>query len=136
MARELLIDANAILRYLIADHPQHAAAMQALLEQAERAEVRLRVTPLILAECAWVLRSFYKLSHEDISNGLLQFCALDGVVPDEASVSLEALRVFGQRRVDYADAYLAALGRAQGTAVATFDRDLARLGCEVVTPGS
>ncbi len=134
MASDLWLDTNPILRYVLSDDDLQAAAVEALLERAAQGEVRLHIPPLVLAECVWVLRAAYKTPYSEVSNALLQFCALTGVQVEDEANSLSALRTVGRAKVDFADAYLAALALTRGWGVATFDGDFRKLGCAVVTP--
>ena len=54
----VLLDANVLPHYLIGDPQGMADRARTLLERAERGELMLILTPLILAECVWVLKSF------------------------------------------------------------------------------
>lgn len=130
----LWLDANAILRFLVNDHEEHARRVEGLLERAERGEVQLVVTALVIAECTWVLKSFYKRDRVEIAEGLLRFLAADGLTLPEEDAVLEGLRLMLTRSVDFADAYLAACAKGRGEAVASFDLDYRKLGCEVMAP--
>jgi predicted nucleic acid-binding protein len=48
--------------------------------------------------------------------------------------SLPVRRVFGERNVDFADAYLVALSLSLTLPVATFDQDLQKLGTNLLVP--
>ena len=58
----LWLDANVILRFLTKDPPEMAERSARLMAQAERGEVSLYVSLLVLAEVIWVLMSFYRYS--------------------------------------------------------------------------
>lgn len=136
MPTDCNLDANVILRYLIGDHPAHATAVKTLLEQAEQGAVRLFVGALVVAECVWVLRSFYKMDPAEVTRGLISFLALDGIRVEEEDVVIETLQLMASRRVDFTDAYLAVSSRSTGRPVASFDHDFKKLGCDVMVPGT
>jgi len=92
----------------------------------------LLIPAAILAECVYTLKSFYKLPRSEIANGLLAVLSLPGVSALEDGAVREARRLFSERGVDFADAYLAALGLTLNLPVATFDSDLRKLGAEVL----
>lgn len=130
----LWLDANAIPRFIAGDHVDHAGRVEALLERAATGEVRLSVTALAVAECCWMLKSFYQRERGEVAEGLLRFLALDGLSLPEEDAVLEGLRLMMTRNVDFADGYLAACARGRGEAVVSFDQDFRKLGCEVVVP--
>ncbi len=57
---DLWIDANILLRFLTGEPTELANRALRLFGRADRGEVRLHVSPLIVAETVWVLTSFYK----------------------------------------------------------------------------
>ena len=129
---EVLLDANVLLRYLTGDPAPMADRARVLLERAEGGEFTLLLTPLTMAECVWVLKSFYKQPLTAIAEALQQVLALDGLRVQDAGLISDALMSMARANVDFADAYLAELGKAGGLKVATFDQDFRRLGGETL----
>jgi predicted nucleic acid-binding protein len=123
-----LLDANILLRYLSGDPEDLADRARLLFERAERGEVHLILTPLTVAECVWVFKSFYKHPLPAIAGALQQVMALEGVSTEQEGVVGAALLGMARHNVDFVDAYLAELARRDGLSVATFDRDFGRLG--------
>ncbi|OLV19626.1 PIN domain-containing protein [Deinococcus marmoris] len=127
-----MTDANVILRFLLDDHPELSPRAAAVFERAAGGEIRLLIPAAIFAECVYTLKSFYKLDRATLASGLLDVLALPGVEALEGRVVGEALRVFGAKNVDFADAYLSALSLSLSYPVVTFDRDLGKLGAELL----
>ena len=126
-APAVLLDANVLLRYLTGDPAPMADRARLLLERAESGEFVLVLTPLTLAECVWVLKSFYMQPIKAIADAFQQVLALDGLRIQDAGLVTDALSTMARANVDFADAYLAELSRAGGLKVATFDQDFRRL---------
>lgn len=133
-AEEVLLDANVVIRLLTGEPPEMATRAEALFERAARGEFRLLLTPLVVAECVWVLRSFYKQPLADVAAALQQVGATEGVRLQPPGLIGEALEAMAHHNVDFADAYLAAQGRGQGQQVCSFDGDFRKLGARVLTP--
>lgn len=84
----------------------------------------LIVTPVVVAEIVYAARSAFRWTWPEISERLGAFLAADGLVLREAQQVFVALELIGARRIDFADAYLAALALDTGpTMIASFDRD-------------
>lgn len=128
----VLLDANVVLRFLLEDHPELTPRALALFERAARGEVQLILPPTTASDCFCALKSFYKLPRVEIAKGLLDVLNLPGVGALEERAVREALRLLTERSVDFADAYLAALGLTLKLPVATFDGDLRKLGAQVL----
>lgn len=116
-----------MLRFTLDDHEVLSARATAYFERAGAGELVLVVPGVTLAECAYTMKTFYKLGRPEIATGLQTVLSLPNVEPLEPSLR-QALTIFGEKNVDFADAYLAALAQEKGQSVASFDRDLGKLG--------
>jgi predicted nucleic acid-binding protein len=122
--RRYHLDANVLLRFFTGEPPEMFAAASRLIGEAERGEVILDLSPMVLAETAFTLESFYQRPRKEVAKTLLEFVKRSGVRLAERDRMLEALERVQSARVHLVDAYLAALASETGFAVASFDRDL------------
>ena len=122
--KELLLDANVLVRFLVQDDPQQSPAATALFERAERREFLLHLDSLTVAEVLYVLVGRYRRSRIDVASALLTIIHNTGVETADAGLVTDALQRFAATDVDFADAWLAARAAQVGHAVASFDRDL------------
>lgn len=122
--KELLLDANVLVRFLVQDDASQSPAATALLESADRQECRLHLDGLAIAESVYVLVGHYRRNRKDVVGALLTLIQSSGVVTADADVVSDALRRFAAVNVDFADAWLAARAAHLGHGVASFDRDL------------
>lgn len=121
--RRALVDANVLLRYLTRDPPDMAERAFKLLTTAERGKVRLVVVPITVAEAVWVLESFYGHERTEIARTLIEFLHSDGLEVPDLDVLTEALVLYEEEHLDFADALVAATARREGPAmVYSFDR--------------
>ena len=126
------LDANVVIRFITKDSTELSRRARILMRRAQEGELRLRVSSVALAEIVWVLGSVHKYERGRIAEAMRDLAMADGVALDEPDVVLEALRLMSDSNVAYVDAYVAAVARAHGEAVATFDTDFKRLGVELV----
>jgi predicted nucleic-acid-binding protein len=137
-AERALADTNLFLRYLTNDVPRQASAVEALLRRAQAGDLTLVVTSLIIAEIVWTLESHYHLAREDVRARVEAILNTPGLEVAESDLLLRAIRWYGEKNVDFIDAYNAAWLLAHDIPRAfTFDRKhFARIeGLEVVVPG-
>lgn len=116
---DALLDANAVLRYLLGDIPEQADVVARQVEQGAE------VTVEVLAECVYVLSGVYQVPRPRIgeSLGLL----LDEVVCRRHDVAVGALGLYVGSSFDFVDCVLAAEHAANGREVLTFDKGLRHL---------
>jgi predicted nucleic-acid-binding protein len=82
----------------------------------------------VLAECVYVLESFYELERERIAELMRAAIALPGIETVDPELLLRALEVYERDRLDFAEAYLVAQAEASGvTEILSFDRTIDRV---------
>jgi predicted nucleic acid-binding protein len=121
--KRLLLDANVMIRFLRADHPDHFERAKKLFEQAESGDVRLVLLDAVLAEVVFVLTSVYEVRRADIADNLRPFLFHSGIECPGSKVLDDALGRFVAKSVDFLDAYIAAQALAMEVPVSTFDKD-------------
>lgn len=106
-------------------HPLHDLALD-VFRRVAGGELGLIVTPIVVAELVHVARSVLGWTRKVIGQRLGSLLEAEGLVVNEQAALHYALELYGTRsRLDFADAYLAAVALVVGPpAVASFDRDL------------
>jgi predicted nucleic acid-binding protein len=123
MSQRRLIDTNLIIRYLVQDHERHAKAAGKLFDACDRGEMTLVVLSVVVAECVFVLESFYKHTRSDIARTLSALVSSPGMELDELAVHLDALQRYRSSQLHFVDCVIAATAASQDLSVATFDSD-------------
>lgn len=117
-------DANICVALLAGpSHWAHEAAIEMFRRVAE-GRLILILTPVIVAEMVYAARTLFRWTSPEIAKRLAAFLAADGLIVREAPQVFGALELVGERGIDFADSYLAAVALDPGPAVvASFDRD-------------
>lgn len=120
------LDANILLRALVGDDNSLTQKAAAILAAAKPRS--LLVDRLILAECSYVLRSYYKYEKVDISDWLHAVLADKRFhIPDHEVLGLAVTLFATEKPLSFEDCWLLALyKRDDVTDVASFDTALAR----------
>jgi predicted nucleic-acid-binding protein len=101
-----------------------AARATAALSGAER----LLLADLVLAECVYVLESFYEVERSRVAELMRAAIALPSISVIDVPLLLRALEVYEIERLDFTEAYLVAVAEATGVAaIVSFDRSLDRV---------
>ncbi|NLT72265.1 MAG: type II toxin-antitoxin system VapC family toxin [Verrucomicrobiaceae bacterium] len=118
------IDTNVIIRHLTGDPPEMAARATALLA----AEDELLLTDLIVAECVYVLESFYEVGRETVADLMRSAITASNMRTTDPELLLRAITVYEQTGIDFAEAYLVAQAEISGVGeIASFDRSIDRV---------
>jgi len=121
--KQVLLDANVILRFLRNDDPKQSPLAKKLFAAANDGKLTLLLTPVTLAEVFYAFRSSYKMGRKEIA-ALLQDLLRTGILEvAEIDVLMDALSRVETANVDFGDALLAAESAADDIPVASFDTD-------------
>ncbi|HUB35330.1 MAG TPA: PIN domain-containing protein [Solirubrobacteraceae bacterium] len=119
------LDTNVLVRHLTGDPPGMAARATRALAHGER----LLLADLVLAECVYVLESFYEVERARVAEMMRAALVLRSIAVVDEALLLRALEVYEIERLDFAEAYLVATAEASGVgAVMSFDRTIDRVG--------
>ena len=126
MAR--FLDTNVILRYLTRDDGRKAEAALDLLLRAERGEERLFTSVIVIFEVTYTLAGYYGVPRERIRELLVPIIYLRGLRLPGKRLLRQALDLYCEKRISFADAYNACLVLARGeTEVYSYDTDFDRI---------
>jgi len=114
-----------IVRHLTGDPPDQAARATAALASGET----LLLTDVVLAECVYVIESFYEVPRERVAELMRAAIASPNLKTVDGAALIRALEIYELVRIDFAEAYLAAQAETTGVGeVLSFDRSIDRLG--------
>jgi len=118
-----LLDTNVVIRHLTGDPPSMAKRATKLLAM----EPELVLTDIVLAECVYVLESYYEVERPRVAELMRAALALPTISSD-AELLLRALEVYELDRLDFAEAYLVAVAEFTGIrSIASFDKAVDRV---------
>ena len=111
-----ILDANAILRYLLNDIEEQAAIV------ADAVREGAATTPEVIAEVVYVLTGVYGLPRSDVS--WFVHCVLLDIQVENVKALRYAMGVFNMTSLDFADCLMVAYHKVLGLDILTFDRKL------------
>lgn len=122
-----LVDTNLIVRHLVQDNARQADIALRLFDACDRGDLTLVLLPAVLAECVFVLESFYEHDRVDIAGVLKGLVTGPGVELPDRQIHVDALILYGKSKLHFVDCVLAATAAAHRIPVATFDAGFKRL---------
>jgi len=115
----LLIDANAILRYILCDNADMAEQVEELLKNKI-----VTTKNEVIAEVVYVLDKIYKLPRNEIHSVIVLFLDLENVQTEDKTVVVLALETYSQTKLDFVDTLLYAYHTLKDAKIFTFDKKL------------
>jgi predicted nucleic acid-binding protein len=118
------LDTNVLVRHLTGDPPELAARATAALE----ADTELLLVDLVVAECVYVLESFYEVPRPRVAELMRAIVAFSSIRTVDPQSLLRAFEIYEVDRLDFAEAYLVAQAEATGVGVVlSFDKSIDRV---------
>ena len=122
-----VVDANIILRFLLADEPAHFEKARAFMEQVKTGEEGACIPEGVLVECVYVLLEVYKVPRSELVEKLVGLLNYKGVVDENRKLLQESLRLFAAKNVDIVDAIVHVTATLRGWQQFSFNADLGKL---------
>lgn len=117
------IDTNIFIRFLTNDIPDKAAACEGIFREAADKNQSLFTTEMVIAEIIWVLESYYELPKKEVQEMVEKILITPFLLCPQKDLILNALTLYGDKNIDYIDAYNASILREQGIKeVYSYDR--------------
>ena len=115
----LILDTNAILRYVLQDNQEMADSVeQQLLSDVCYIPVE------VVAEFVYVLLKVYNIERKVVAKTVMDITATENIKVTQNSVVRHALDVFASSTFDFVDCLLIGYAKEQQYAVFTFDKKL------------
>lgn len=127
------LDTNVVVRFLTRNPMDLAERADRLLAKAQAGEITFRLTPIVVAEIVWVLKTVYARGTAEIAGAVSAFLQADGILAEQRDTMLEALDLMVEKRVAFPDAFVAISARQADQPVCTFDRGFDRLEVEILS---
>ncbi|MGA3370197.1 MAG: type II toxin-antitoxin system VapC family toxin [Terracidiphilus sp.] len=121
------LDTNVLLRYLAQDDPTHSPRATEIVERRLTEEEPGFVSLVSILEVAWVLKSLFKRTRQEIANDIEMLLAADTLEVQNEQEVYYAVVSLRNGIGSFEDALIGALGDWRGcSATLTFDEDAAK----------
>ena len=115
MKKTKILDANAILRYILYDIPEQADIIENIIKD------EIFILPEVIMEVIFALYKFYKIPRKEVSEEILRFLI---EVNCDNKIIINAVKNFGIINLDFVDCLLLEYSRDNKYKIVTFDKDL------------
>lgn len=121
-------DANVILRLVTDDPPDMAEQAADLFRRVDEGKLEIIVDEVVILETIWVLSSYYGFTPLQIAPLMRTFLVSKGILCEQKIELLQALALYDDKNIDFADALLAIKMMKLGVRdIYSFDRHFERV---------
>ncbi len=125
--RQVLLDTNIILRFLLNDHPTLSQKAKRVFRAAEKGRLLLFINHTTFAEVFWVLIKFYKIPKKEVLNILVDLLNFPNLNILSRRFIQETLFLLERFNVSYVDAYNIVYANQKDLELLTFDKKLHKI---------
>jgi predicted nucleic-acid-binding protein len=123
----IALDTNIIVRLIVEDDAQQAAAAERLLQETAEAGETALITDPVLCEVVWVLGSTYRVPRARIADALQALLNEEVLEFEDRDVIRGALEAYRHSKAGFSDYLIGLRARSHGARTTyTFDRTVAR----------
>ncbi len=123
----MLIDTNYILRYILEDNEEQYNKVEMIFNEIEVNSKKATILESVLAECVYVLSSFYKVNKNEICETLIELLNYKGINNRDKKELIFALELFDQNSIAFVDCILISKAKNEGAIIGSFDKRLIKL---------
>lgn len=116
-----IVDANIVLRYLLADDPSQTK------QATEAIEAGCELMIETITEIVYVLRGRYEVPRSEIATTLSSLLESGTVYVQQYEEVNFALQLYADKNIDFIDCLLVAQNQINGREIITFDKKLQKL---------
>ncbi len=120
----IILDTNVLIRYATQDDPEQASQASQLIERYDLIPNSMLIPNEVIIEIVWVLDSCYQRSKDEICAFLNQMAQVDSFLFQDDDLIREAIHIYGEAQLDFADILLALLAKKKKSKLVTFDKKL------------
>jgi predicted nucleic-acid-binding protein len=120
-----LLDTNVLLRFLVGDNKNQQETAKQWFKEAEQRKRIIAVVPIVVAETAFVLESFYKKSRQEIADALELFVSQKWLRVEDREVLIRVWPRYCQG-FHFVDSFLLAWTQAHSGTILSFDQKLSK----------
>lgn len=118
-----ILDTNIILRFFVGDNKAQQNRSKLIFAEAEKGKRKLLVKPLVVAECCFVLESFYKKKRDQVASSFEVFLSQKWLAV-EGREELLLMWNWYRKNFHFVDSYLLAWAKIKKSKIVSFDKKL------------
>ncbi|HEX6977156.1 MAG TPA: PIN domain-containing protein [Patescibacteria group bacterium] len=126
--KRILIDTNAILRFLLLDVPNQAEEVKVLFEKAKAGKIQIIIPEVVFFETKHMLSgNYYGFEKNLVVNKLESILSASFLEVENKSIFLKALDYYKKTSLSLVDSFILAKAKLENLEIFTFDKNLKKI---------
>lgn len=121
---EIIIDTNAILRFILKDVSTQHIEIFELIKKAKYKKVKIIVPEVVVFETFFTLKSYYEYGKESLLTVLESLLSADYFKVESNQIFMEAVKIYRITNLELVDCFLVSKSKALNLKLFTFDNNI------------
>ena len=122
--KKVVIDTNALLRFLLNDIPEQKSKTQSLLLRAKKSKIKLIVPQAVVFELNYILEQYYKFDKDKIIASINSLISVNYLAIKDRNMLKSALSLFAHANLSLVDCFLIMNAKFENAEIFSFDKNL------------
>lgn len=127
LLKELIVDTNILLRFLLNDVPKQTEEAKLKFEQAKAGRIKLVVPQIVIFEIIFALTKIYRFEKNKVIDIVRVLINSDYLEVESRETLHAALDLFRLSKISFVDCFIVSYAKSRNAEVLTFDKDLNKL---------
>lgn len=124
---QIVIDTNALLRFLLKDVPTQTVKVRNVLKKAKEGRTVLLIPQIVIFEVVFALTKYYRFDKEKVIEGIESILGATYFTVEDHELFSQTIELYKIHSLSFVDCFLASYAEQKGIAILTFDKDLKKL---------
>ncbi len=125
--KTVIIDTNALLRFILNDIPVQKQAVEKLIQKAKKGQLSLLIPQIIIFELHFILDKYYNVMKEDIITTLHTLVSTKYIQIESRDLFLKALTQYKTSTISFVDCFVYIKAQSEDAELFTFYKKLKNL---------
>ncbi len=125
--KQLTVDTNAFLRFILQDIPEQADEVEKLFKKAKQKEIQLFVPQIVIFEILYALDKYYSFPKNTSIENINSIISAKYLKIQNRNLFKKALEIFKKNNLDLSDCFIFAYSEDKKAELFTFDKALKKL---------
>lgn len=121
---EIIIDTNAILRFILKDVATQHIEIYELIKKAKNNKLRLIIPEIVIFETYFTLKSYYEYKKETLLNVMESLFSAEYLKVESKQIFMEGIKIFRSSNLEFVDCFLISKSKDLHLDLFTFDNNL------------
>ena len=122
--RQILVDTNVFLRFLLKDIPKQYERSRLLFKRAKEGKIKLFVPQIVIFEVHFALEKYYGFKKKDVIDKLGSLLSSNYFQIDSKEGFLGALELYKTSNTNFVDCFLTSQAKIEDLEIFSFDKRL------------